>query len=167
MARSTALLAIPLALLLAACGSAPTPVDHHFRLIAASPDRLGAPVLDGALLVKRFSADGLLAQRPVVYAKRTTPQALYQYNYNFWVDTPTVMLQELTARMSLGTPVYEISGSGPDHDKRFTAITIVDGVARGHGAGTSKKRAEQVAARSAYAAVLTLLGKGESRDDHA
>lgn len=71
-------------------------------------------------------------------------------------------LQELTARMSLGTPVYEISGSGPDHDKRFTAITIVDGVARGHGAGTSKKRAEQVAARSAYAAVQTLLEKGES-----
>lgn len=76
-------------------------------------------------------------------------------------------LQELTARMSLGTPVYEISGSGPDHDKRFTAITIVDGVARGHGAGTSKKRAEQVAARSAYAAVLTLLGKGDSSDEHA
>jgi ribonuclease-3 len=76
-------------------------------------------------------------------------------------------LQELTARLSLGTPVYEISGSGPDHDKRFTAITIVDGVARGHGAGTSKKRAEQVAARSAYAAVLTLVGKGESPDDNA
>lgn len=76
-------------------------------------------------------------------------------------------LQELTARMSLGTPVYEISGSGPDHDKRFSAITIVDGVARGHGAGTSKKRAEQVAARSAYAAVLTLLGKGESSDEHS
>lgn len=70
-------------------------------------------------------------------------------------------LQELTARMSLGTPVYEISGSGPDHDKRFTAITIVDGVARGHGAGTSKKRAEQVAARSAYAAVMTLFGEGK------
>lgn len=70
-------------------------------------------------------------------------------------------LQELTARLSLGTPIYEISGSGPDHDKRFTAITIVDGVARGHGDGTSKKRAEQVAARSAYSAVLTLMGNGE------
>lgn len=74
-------------------------------------------------------------------------------------------LQELTARLSLGTPVYEISGSGPDHDKRFTAVTIVDGVARGHGAGTSKKRAEQVAARSAYAAVMTLVEKGELPDD--
>jgi ribonuclease-3 len=76
-------------------------------------------------------------------------------------------LQELTARLSLGTPVYEISGSGPDHDKRFTAVTIVDGVARGHGAGTSKKRAEQVAARSAYAAVTKLVEQGELPDDNA
>ena len=76
-------------------------------------------------------------------------------------------LQELTARLSLGTPIYQISGSGPDHDKRFTATTIVDGVARGHGAGTSKKRAEQVAARSAYSAVMTLAQKGELSDDNA
>lgn len=64
-------------------------------------------------------------------------------------------LQELTARLSLGTPVYQIDGSGPDHDKRFTAVTIIDGIPRGHGAGTSKKRAEQVAARSAYSAVIS------------
>ncbi len=71
-------------------------------------------------------------------------------------------LQELTARLALGTPIYEISGSGPDHDKRFTAITIVDGIPRGRGAGTSKKRAEQVAARSAYAAMLALSDEEQS-----
>ena len=68
-------------------------------------------------------------------------------------------LQELTARLALGTPVYQIDGSGPDHDKRFTAVTLIDGIPRGHGAGTSKKRAEQVAARSAYSAVLTSVAK--------
>lgn len=68
-------------------------------------------------------------------------------------------LQELTARLALGTPVYQIDGSGPDHDKRFTAVTIIDGVPRGHGAGTSKKRAEQVAARSAYTAVLSTVAE--------
>jgi ribonuclease-3 len=73
-------------------------------------------------------------------------------------------LQELTARLSLGSPVYQIDGSGPDHDKRFTAVTIIDGVPRGHGAGTSKKRAEQVAARSAYAAVLTSVANEGKRD---
>ncbi len=71
-------------------------------------------------------------------------------------------LQELTARLALGTPIYEISGSGPDHDKRFTAITIVDGIPRGRGAGTSKKRAEQVAARSAYASMLALSDEEQS-----
>lgn len=76
-------------------------------------------------------------------------------------------LQELTARLSLGTPVYQIDGSGPDHDKRFTAVTIIDGVPRGHGAGTSKKRAEQVAARSAYAAVQTSAAKEGEPDGEA
>lgn len=73
-------------------------------------------------------------------------------------------LQELTARLALGTPVYQIDGSGPDHDKRFTAVTLIDGIPRGHGAGTSKKRAEQVAARSAYAAVLTSVAKEQGPD---
>lgn len=72
-------------------------------------------------------------------------------------------LQELTARLSLGTPVYQIDGSGPDHDKRFTAVTVIDGVPRGHGAGTSKKRAEQVAARSAYTAVRTSVAKDSDK----
>jgi ribonuclease III len=76
-------------------------------------------------------------------------------------------LQELTARLALGTPVYQIDGSGPDHDKRFTAVTIIDGIPRGHGAGTSKKRAEQVAARSAYSAVLTSVAKEDGLDGEA
>ncbi|MCP4223688.1 MAG: ribonuclease III [Actinomycetia bacterium] len=73
-------------------------------------------------------------------------------------------LQELTARLALGSPVYQIDGSGPDHDRRFTAVTIIDGVPRGRGDGTSKKRAEQVAARSAYTAVLTSVAKEEDLD---
>ncbi len=74
-------------------------------------------------------------------------------------------LQELTARLSLGAPIYEITGTGPDHDKTFTAVTVVDGVARGRGVGSSKKRAEQVAARSAYAAVRELSTNGEELDE--
>ncbi len=76
-------------------------------------------------------------------------------------------LQELTARMALGAPVYEITGAGPDHDKVFTAVTIVDGAPRGRGVGSSKKRAEQVAARSAYAAVLEQSGNGDDLDESA
>jgi ribonuclease-3 len=108
---------------------------------------------------------GWLAAREVILA--LTHEAIVEAAEKPGRKDYKTQLQELTARLSLGTPVYEISGSGPDHDKRFTAITIVDGVARGHGAGTSKKRAEQVAARSAYAAVLNLLENGESPDDNA
>ncbi len=59
-------------------------------------------------------------------------------------------LQELAAQLGLGPPSYEIEGSGPDHDKRFSAIAMIDGIARGEGSGTSKKRAEQAAARAAW-----------------
>ncbi len=59
-------------------------------------------------------------------------------------------LQELSAQLGLGAPVYQIEGSGPDHDKRFVAVALIDGDARGEGTGTSKKRAEQAAARTAW-----------------
>ncbi len=59
-------------------------------------------------------------------------------------------LQELTAAQRLSLPVYEISAEGPDHDKRFTAVVLVDDEPLGTGAGRSKKEAEQAAAEQAY-----------------
>ena len=59
-------------------------------------------------------------------------------------------LQELVAERNLGAPIYQISGTGPDHDRRFNAVVMIDGAAQGDGKGTSKKRAEQAAARSAW-----------------
>ena len=48
------------------------------------------------MVVQRFTADGLTAQRPLVYGSPESPHQLRQYNYHFWADTPTRMLQELT-----------------------------------------------------------------------
>lgn len=59
-------------------------------------------------------------------------------------------LQELTAERSLGVPVYEITSTGPDHDKEFTATVLVNGSPLGTGIGRSKKEAEQKAASAAY-----------------
>ncbi len=73
-------------------------------------------------------------------------------------------LQELTARLGLGSPMYRITGSGPDHDRRFTAVAVVEGVPRGEGSGTSKKRAEQAAARSAWTAITTSAEEAEAKD---
>jgi ribonuclease-3 len=59
-------------------------------------------------------------------------------------------LQELTAEKSLGVPVYEITSTGPDHDKEFTATVLVGGRALGVGIGRNKKEAEQKAASTAW-----------------
>jgi ribonuclease-3 len=59
-------------------------------------------------------------------------------------------LQELVAALNKGVPEYVVSEEGPDHDKNFTAIAMVAGVAISEGAGKSKREAEQIAARLAY-----------------
>jgi ribonuclease-3 len=64
-------------------------------------------------------------------------------------------LQELAAELSLSPPSYELSSSGPDHDRLFDATVSIAGVDRGAGRGTSKKRAEQAAAAAAWRALAT------------
>ncbi|MDP2291083.1 MAG: ribonuclease III [Actinomycetota bacterium] len=65
------------------------------------------------------------------------------------LDYKTV-LQELTAREFDTAPVYVLSDSGPDHEKRFFATVIVNGQSVGAGEGRSKKTAEQAAAEQAW-----------------
>lgn len=62
-------------------------------------------------------------------------------------------LQELTAERGLGVPSYEITSTGPDHNKEFTATTVIAGRPYGSGVGRSKKEAEQKAAGAAYQAL--------------
>ena len=59
-------------------------------------------------------------------------------------------LQEASARQYGQVPRYEVSGTGPDHDRRFTAVVRIGGTERGQGTGRSKKEAEQAAARVAW-----------------
>lgn len=59
-------------------------------------------------------------------------------------------LQELTAARNLGVPQYQITSTGPDHDKEFTAAAVVNGKPRGSGTGRTKKEAEQKAAALAW-----------------
>ena len=65
-----------------------------------------------------------------------------------FADYKTV-LQELCAANGWAAPRYEVTGSGPDHQREFTAVVIADGHPRGTGVAPSKKRAEQIAARLA------------------
>ena len=51
-------------------------------------------------------------------------------------------------------PFYEVSATGPDHAKHFTARVHVGDEVIGEGIGASKKLAEQMAAAAAYEALL-------------
>ena len=60
--------------------------------------------------------------------------------------------QELVQRNRDQVIVYTLTGeSGPDHNKSFTVEVSLNGVTVGAGSGSSKKRAEQNAARAAIA----------------
>ncbi len=59
-------------------------------------------------------------------------------------------LQELVASLGKSTLEYQVTESGPDHDKSFEAIAIVGGEAIATGLGKSKREAEQAAARAAF-----------------
>ena len=59
-------------------------------------------------------------------------------------------LQEWVQKKKNQVISYELVGqSGPDHNKRFTVAVSVNGTVVGQGEGSSKKRAEQDAARAA------------------
>jgi ribonuclease-3 len=102
---------------------------------------LGAVYVDGGPAPVFDLIERLLSERMASAAQRLDR-----------LDYKTV-LQELTARQHDTAPVYVLSDTGPDHDKRFFATVIVQGVAVGQGEGRSKKTAEQAAAEQAWLAL--------------
>ncbi|MDO5400274.1 MAG: ribonuclease III [Eubacteriales bacterium] len=70
------------------------------------------------------------------------------------VDYKT-QLQELVQQKKNQTLTYTLTGqSGPDHDKQFDVEVSLNGRTVGAGSGSSKKRAEQEAARAAIEALF-------------
>ncbi len=97
---------------------------------------IGAVYLDGGLAAARR----LIADRwDRLLAERAADPGV--------ADAKT-RLQEVLAADGL-VPAYDVEGEGPDHRPRFTAAVSVDDEVLGTGEGTSKKRAEQAAARAA------------------
>ncbi len=97
---------------------------------------IGALYLDGGLDASRRFILKLWQDRIALRAKQP---GIKDYK---------TRLQEALAR-SGRRPVYEVEGSGPDHERRFTAVVSVDDRILGRGEGGSKKEAEQAAARVA------------------
>ena len=99
---------------------------------------LGAMYLDGGVEPVRRLVLEQLSERIDQAAKRPGDK-----------DYKT-RLQEVAAHDGFTPPVYALTESGPDHHKRFHATVAVGGERLGAGTGTSKKEAEQKAARAAY-----------------
>jgi len=83
-------------LLLSACASqAPVPEDQFYRLQAVyAEEPLDSVKFNGGIEVDRFVADGLTADRPIVFSRQTDPNLVRAYHYQFWIKPPTVMLQD-------------------------------------------------------------------------
>ncbi|WP_082369335.1 ribonuclease III [Arthrobacter sp. ERGS1:01] len=59
-------------------------------------------------------------------------------------------IQEISAARHLGGISYEITGTGPDHDRSFEARLLIGGHHFGTGTGPSKKEAERAAAAAGW-----------------
>ena len=103
---------------------------------------LAAVYLDGGLAAARKMVSLLIgdcAERPETDAKSA--------------------LQEYLQAEGKATPAYQTVGEdGPPHERIFTAAVFIDGQEISRGSGTSKKRAEQEAAR---AALMIIRGSGD------
>ena len=74
-------------------------------------------------------------------------------------------LHELVAREPQRQVGYRITEDGPEHDKTFRAVVVLDGEEWGTGVGRSKKQAEQAAAREAWQRLDRERGELPAREE--
>ncbi len=112
--------------------------DRNSSLADAFEALVGALYLDkGIVMVKSFLRDNLLNE-------------LDKYELGNYGDYKT-MVQELAQKMVGENVFYHImSESGPDHHKQFQAGISLKNELLAVGIGSSKKEAEQAAAKKAY-----------------
>lgn len=128
-----------LTLALAACGNVPGVPDHtYFRMSKAQVLPVSeTPVFNTPIVINLFAADGLYADRALVYALDPSGAELRQYHYQLWTDPPTRALQRrllieirdagiaplVTDQLAASQAALRISGS----ILRFERVPTVDG----------------------------------------
>lgn len=110
--------------------------DKDSILADATEALIGAVYLDAGLDSAKSMVLELWADR---VAERAKSPGVKDYK---------TRLQEVLAKDGR-RPEYEVEGTGPDHDRHFSAAVSVDGNTLGTGEGRSKKAAEQAAAARA------------------
>lgn len=85
---------------------------------------------------------------------------------NAGMADPKSRLHMLVASAPERSVHFQIQESGPEHDKTYSAVVILDGERAGQGEGRSKKEAEQAAARETWRLIEADSGavpQGEER----
>ena len=70
------------------------------------------------------------------------------------VDYKTALQEKVQQKKNQQLSYHLVGEEGPDHDKRFRVEVLLNGLCLGSGTGTSKKRAEQDAARVALEGLM-------------
>jgi ribonuclease-3 len=122
------------------------PPDEAERL--ARNRNVLAALLEAALAAV-YLEHGFEQVEPVVVA---TFRGRIEYALTHYVDYKTE-LQEALARVGSAVAYTVLEVEGPAHDRRFTAAANVAGEQVGMGRGSSKKEAEQEAAKEALASL--------------
>lgn len=98
-----------------------------------------------AILAAVYLDGGLEEARKIVVAHWPRPEDVHRP-----MQDSKGALQEYLQKDGGEAPTYEIvAQSGPPHDRRFEAAVFRNGVELAHGAGRTKKQAEQAAALNA------------------
>jgi ribonuclease-3 len=111
-----------------------------------------AALLEAALAAIYLEHGFQAVEGPIVAA--FTPRI--EYALTTHVDHKTE-LQEALARLGRSVTYTVLEVDGPPHDRRFTCAAVIDGEQAGVGQGSSKKAAEQEAARGALARIEEAL----------
>ncbi|MCU0756585.1 MAG: ABC-type transport auxiliary lipoprotein family protein [Xanthomonadales bacterium] len=122
---ATVCLLLLLAFLQACASTAPVPDFRYFRFGEPAPvSRLTTPSLGLPLVVEPFRADGVMGERPILYATRNETVRLSQYHYQLWNDPPPVLVRQrlldqlaaaavaplVTERLSPRVQAYRLQG---------------------------------------------------------
>lgn len=87
-------------LTLGACAARVVPEDNFYRLTLGTPpaaQNLLSGLASGVIQVERFTADGLLGGRAIVFSDGAQSNVAQTYHYDFWLEPPTILLQSALA----------------------------------------------------------------------
>lgn len=159
----------------AACSVAPpTPEDHYYRLPPPDVGRpLGHPFVAATVGIAPITARGLYQERAILFTDLRDPLELHMYNYHFWVQAPSHLIQahmvqymraaDLAATVTRYEPGEGTSGRIGGHIERFERL-----IGKGRNqvtvaldlSYTDLKGHNGPAAEKPYAATVPVQGKG-------